>query len=306
MAPGSKLASLGRRFQEQLFDFDRPETDGEQIVFKLLELLLLGYAVFFAWQWGVQSQVIAAVAVPHGIARDLDISFLVSGRVALLNAALISVCALAGLWRRTARFALPLLVLLMHLQFNARFSLGKISHGSHYVGLGLSMLAIAPWLMPTPTLQRRFVVNATLFFMGLGYFFAALSKLAEAGALWADGSHLWLWIQERSVDELANLGHSQLNAVQRLCLASRALSTLYLAIGLVTELCSVLLWFPRTRVPVTLALIGLHVAVLATMNIFFSAFLCQLALLGLPWARWFDRALVHAPARWKRGLRQVA
>jgi hypothetical protein len=292
---------LARGIEEQLFDFERAETTGDRVHFKVLELFLLGYAVSFAWQWGFQIQSIAAVAVPHGIARDIDISFLVGHPTALINAALISACALGGLWPRAARLTLPLLVVLMHFQYAARYSLGKVTHGTHYVGLGLAMLALAPWIMPSPLLRRRFVVGGTLFFMGLGYVFAAISKLVAKGAAWPNGNHLWLWIEERSLDQLANLGHRQLNAAQELCLSSWIVATLCLAGGLLAELSGFLLWFRRMRVPVTLALLGLHLGVFATMDIVFDAFMYQLVLLGLPWPRWIDRALDRSPMARKRG-----
>lgn len=285
------LGALARGLEDQLFDFEAPETRGERLRFRAFQLFVLGYAVLWVWQWGLQIQHIPAVVVPHGVARHIDLSFFVGHRAALLNAALITLLSLGSAWPRAARYTLPALVLLLHWQYAARFSLGKVTHGAHYVGLALVALALAPFVTESARARRRFALNATLFFMGLGYVFAAISKLVARGLSWPDGSHLWLWIEERRLDQLANLGTAELNFVQELCLSSWALSTVCLAVGLLSEACGFLLWFPRTRPFIALALIGLHLGVLVTMDIWFGPFTLQVALLGLPWQRLVDRAL---------------
>jgi hypothetical protein len=290
------------RAAQQLFQFGREETPGEAWRGRLFESFLLIYAVYWAWEWGLFIAQIPAVVVPQGIARELDISFLMGGRLGLANAAIITLCALSALFKRGARLSLPLLVALLHLQYVARHSLGKVAHGSQYVGIGLLMLAVAAWCMPSPGARRRFTLGATQFFMGAGYMCAALSKLIAKGPSWADGQHLWLWIGEKSVDQLSNLGHAELNALQRLCLEHRWLATAFLAGGLLTELSGFLLWSPKTRAGATLALIGLHLGVFWTMDILFDTYIYQLLLVGLPWPRWID----GARGRWLNGQRASA
>jgi hypothetical protein len=267
---------------EQLFDFQGPETRGERIHFKLLELFMLSHAVWWGWQWGAQLRTIAAVVAPQGIARYLDVSFMLEGRAGLVNAALITLCALAAALERWPRVALPLLLSALHLQYVARHCLGKAAHGSQFVGMGLLVLAVATCFMPTPTSVRRFALGGTRFFMGIGYVCAAISKLVTTGRHWADGRHLWLWMSERGVDQLSNTGAHHLNALQRFCFEHPLLATTFLGFGLLTELLGFLLWFRRTRAPITLGLIGLHLGVFATMNLLFDTYIYQLALVGLP------------------------
>jgi hypothetical protein len=283
----------------RLFQLGREETPGDVWLGRLLEWFLLSHAVYWAWAWGLFIAQIPAVVVAQGIARELDIGFFMGGRLGLLNAGLITSCALAALSRRGARLSLPLLVLLLHLQYVARHSLGKVAHGSQYVGIGLLMLAVAAWCMPSPAARRRFTLGGTLFFMGAGYVCAALSKLVARGPAWADGRHLWLWIGEKSVDQLSNLGQFELNALQRLCLDHWWLATGFLAGGLLAELSGFLLWSPKTRAAATVALIGLHLGVYWTMDILFDTYIYQLVLVGLPWPRWFDAAR----GRWLNGRR---
>jgi hypothetical protein len=284
------------RWLQQLFDFERPETPGERVRYRLLELFLLGWAVYYAWVWGVFIRKLPALVVPQGIARELDLSFLAGSDLPLVNAALIAGCAAAVLLGRGARAGSLLLVLLMHVQFVARHSLGKVSHGSHYVGLGLLMLALALWLMPTPLARRRFVLGGTLLFMGGGYVCAAISKLVARGLRWPSGGHLWLWINEKSVDHLSTLGHYELNVLQRLCLEHWWLATSFLALGLLSEASGFLLWFTRTRTAITLALIGLHLGIYWSMGILFDTYVYQLALVGLPLPRWIDALLASRRA----------
>jgi hypothetical protein len=291
MMPGA--VSLVR----QLFDFERAETRGGQLHAQLFELFLLQYAVRWAWEWGLFVRHVPAVVVPQGLAHYLDISPLLGGPGGLVNAALITAAALGvalGRWRRAL---LPLLLVALHLQYVARHCLGKASHGAQFVGMGLLILAVAAWCLPTPAARRRFELGGSLFCMGVGYTLAAFSKLAARGPSWVDGRHLWLWIGEKSIDQFSDSGQWQLNALQRLCLEHLWLATAVLAVGLLTELSGFLLWFRRTRVPITLALIGLHLGIYWTMGILFDAFIYQLIVLGLPWAALFDR--LERDQRWK-------
>lgn len=271
-----------KRFIEQLFEFERAEQPGELLRFQLLQLFLLGWGVYFAWSWGLFIRHIPAIVAPQGMARELDLSWFVGSDLALMNAALITLCAASVLLRRAERAASALLVLLLHVQYVARHCLGKVAHGSQYVGLGLLMLALAIWLMPTASARRRFTLGGTLLFMGAGYVCAAASKLVARGLSWTDGSHLWLWIGEKSIDQLSDLGQVELNTLQRLCLEHWWLATTFLALGLLTEACGFLLWFARTRTWIMFALIGLHIGQYWTVAILFDTYIYQLLLVGLP------------------------
>jgi hypothetical protein len=278
----------------QIFGFERAETRGDKLHAKLLELFLLLYAVGWAWQWAFFIRRLPAVVVPQGLASYFDLSPLLAGPWALVNAACLTMGALCVAVGQFRRALLPGFVLLLHLQYVARHCLGKASHGSQYVGMGVLILAVAAWCMPTAAARRRFELGGSLFCMGVGYSLAALSKLAASGPSWVNGRHLWLWITEKSIDQLANSGHWQQNALQRLCLEHWWLATAILSLGLLTELLGVLLWFPRTRVAITLALIALHLGIFCVLGILFDAFMYQLMVVGLPWSRVFDHVL-HRP-----------
>lgn len=281
---------------QRLFAFERAETRGDRLHAKLFELFLLQYAVRWAWEWGLFIQKIPSVIVPQGLVPHFDLSFMLGSTIALGSASCVTLAALCVAFERFRRAAPPLLVVLLHLQYVARHSLGKVSHGSHYVGMGLLLLAMAAWCLPSPAARRRFTIGASLFLMGVGYTLAALSKLGASGLAWVDGRHLWLWMGEKSLDQLASVGYFEPNALQRLCLAHQWLATALSTLGLLTELFGFLLWFPATRVAITIALIGLHLGILGSLGIFFDAFIYQLVIVGLPWSRLFDRALNLAPS----------
>jgi len=286
------------RFFAQLFEFEREETAGETLRFQVFQAFVLGMAVYWAWVWGLDIERIPAIIAPQGIARDIDLSFLAGSQLPLAIAALVTLCA-AGAWpERTARGSLTLLVVLLHVQYVARHCLGKVAHGSQYVGLGILMLTLAAWLMPSGSAQRRFALGSTLLFMGTGYMFAAFSKLFARGLAWPDGHHLWMWIAEKGIDVTSDLGAERLNLVQRLSLEHWWVATALLAGGLVTELCGMLLWFRSTRTYATVAFVGLHVGVYASLGILFDAYIVQLLIVGLPLPLLFDRGL-----QWRRQRR---
>ncbi len=267
---------------EAMFDFDTPETRGERARFYLFKVFVLSFTVHWAWQWGLELQNVPGPLVPLGIARNIDISFMFQPGLALLLAGVITALALLSLAGRYERTALPLLVILMHLQYVARYSLGKAAHGSHYVGFALLMLAVAVWAMPSGSSRHRFAVHATVFCMGLGYVFAGVCKVSNTGLGWVNGEHLWLWIGERSIDQFSSRGTFSLSPMQEMCLSHHGLATGFLTVGLGTELLGFLLWFRSTRTLATLALIGLHAGIAGTLGIVFDAYMYQLAIVGLP------------------------
>lgn len=279
---------------KHLFDFDREETTGEIVFFKIFELFVAGGTLFLAWTWGEYILRISDVVLPLGIAQYIDISFLFEHSLSLVNAAVISVLVVLGFFRVT-RYAYLGAFLLLHLQYAARYSLGEIPHSANMLGMTLLGVALAMLLFQSSLHRRRFTMGFTYFFVGLGYTLAAISKLVGTGITWPDGRHLWMWINEKSVDVLSKTGTLDLNWLQEWALSDYTVATVFLAFGLLTELFAFLMWWRPLRTPVVLAVIALHVGIDLVMRIFFYLAVIELALLALPWARFIDWAL-EAPA----------
>lgn len=284
------------RLFKQLFDFDRPETPGEVLFFKLFELFIVYATLNLAWQWGFYTLRISDIVLPLGMARYVDVSFMFGDVLPLVNAALITILAVLGFFR-VGRFAYLAAFLLLHLQYAARFSLGEIPHSANMLGMTLLGLALAMAAFDEARPRRRFTMGFTYFFVGLGYTLAAFCKLIATGPSWADGSHLWMWVFEKGVDAYAKTGVFGFNFLQELILGSHLLATVFLTIGLVTEFFAFLMWWPRFRTPVVLGVIALHVGIYVVMNILFIFSMYELIFLAFPWAVWIDRALRHATVR---------
>lgn len=274
-----------------LFDFEAEETKGEKIHFRLLELVVIGFTLRFCWDWGFYiGRNIETVLLPLGVANHIDISFMFSYGVALVNAGLVSLLCLIG-FARLWRPAYALALLLFHLQYAARYCLGEISHGSNLIGMSLLALGLAMLFFHDPTQRRRFTKGFLYFFVGIGYTSAGFCKLIGTGLSWPDGHHLWMWIAERQVDVTSKFGAFDPNGLQDLILSDYRVGTLILAFGLMMELTGVLMWWRPTRYVVATALVGMHIGVVLTMNIFFTATTVLMVLLALPWPAIIDRVL---------------
>jgi hypothetical protein len=301
-------APLTTRLSRELFAFDRRETRGELWHFKLYETFLVGYMLLWAWDWSRSIERTAAVVKPLGIAASVDVSPMFSHGLSWLNAAVISLGALLGYFRIAPRLGYTAAFLGFHLQYVSRYSLGEICHASNFVGMGMLGLTAAMWLYRGGAERRKFALGASVFFLGLAYASAALSKLVASGPLWVDGRHLWLWIGEKSLDAYSKHGVLELNGLQRAALGSRALATLILTIGLSVEAAGVLLWFRRLRPYVALLCVAMHLGIHFAMNILFDMSIYHLIVLALPWARLFDRALagINPWRRWSRSLARTS
>lgn len=272
---------------DNLFDFGREETAGEVIFFKVFELFVAAATIKLAWEWGLYTLRITDVVLPLGMARYVDIRFMLDGVTPVANAGAISVLVVAG-FLRLWRYAYLAGFLLLHLQYAARFTLGEIPHSSNLLGMTLLGLALAMLIFQDDVRRRRFALGFTYFFLGLGYMLAGVSKLVGTGLNWSDGRHLWLWVYEKSVDNLAKTATFDLNALQQLVLSDVSTATVFLTMGLLTELFAFLVWWKRTRMVAMVAIIALHVGIYLVMNIFFTLAVYELVLLAFPWAVWLD------------------
>lgn len=279
---------------DNLFPFNLEESDGERIFFRLLELFVIVFAIRFAWVWGAYIPQIREVVLPLGIAEYIDISFMFEGSRGPWNAVILTAASIAGFMRLIPGVAYSIAIISFHFQYVARYSLGEISHGSNLIGMSVMALAVACIFFRDPTARRRVALGLIYFFVGLGYTTAAFSKLIGTGLHWPDGRHLWMWIAERTIDSTSMYGFFELNFLQEMIVAYAVVGTLVLAFGLVVEFFGFLAWFRRTRYFILPALAGMHLGVLATMNIPFHEFTLQLIILGLPLPGLIDWLLLRS------------
>ncbi len=281
---------MNLHLSDNLFGFDLPDSAGQRIFRKVFELFIAVSTCYLAWKWGMYTLRISDVVLPLGVARYVDISFMHGNALPLWNAAFISIFAVFGFagFRGIGRWAYAVAFVLLVFQYAARFSLGEIPHSSNLVGMGLLGYALGRIFFDQPLHGSRFSVGFSYVFVGLSYTFAAWSKLIATGLLWPDGRHLWMWINEKAVDEIARSGFVHLNYVQEWALGSMVLATLFLLVGLLTEFFAFFIWFKRFRTATALAIIGLHMGIWMTMDILFTLSVWELTILGLPWAVWID------------------
>lgn len=280
----------------ELFGEDTPETRGDRVYFRLVELFILVYAAWFCWDWGFYiQQNISSVLLPLGLANYVDVSIFFDHQVALINAGLVTLLGALGFFRlwRPAYF---LALISFHFQYVARYSLGEISHGSNLIGMGVLGLGIALLAFRSESMRRRFTFGYLYFFIGLGYTSAAVSKLIGTGLYWPDGRHLLMWIGERKVDTLSKFGAFDPNVLQDLVLTDYRFGTAILLFGLFAEAVSFLMWWKSYRYPIVLLVVGMHIGIYFSMNIFFAASTYLLILLGLPWNRVIDALLSSDPS----------
>ncbi len=286
-----------------LFDFEKPQTKGELVFFKVFELFILWATIDMAWSWGAYILRISDILFPLGIARYIDISFMLANHLSIVNAAGITGLMAAGFFR-LSKYAYPAAFLLLHLQCAARFSLGEIPHSSNMLGMTLLGLSLAMLVFSDDLHRRRFTLGFAYFFVGLGYTISGICKLVGTGITWPDGRHLWMWINEKSIDAFAKTGVLEFNLLQDLALGAYPVATLFLTIGLLTELCAFLSWWRKYRMPVYVAVIGLHLGIFIVMNIFFRLATFELVLLAFPWSNWLDR--LEGKAYWMNILERFS
>ena len=292
----SAFARFARTLRYELFENTPADTKGRRLYFRLVELFIIGYAVYFCWTWGVYiQQNITSVLLPLGLANYIDVSFMFDHQIAPLNAVLVGVLGGIGFFRLW-RPAYLLALLAFHLQYVARYSLGEISHGSNLIGMGVLGLGLALVAFRSEHNRRRFTFGFLYFFIGLGYTSAAVCKLIGTGLTWPDGRHLLMWIGERKVDTLSKFGSFDPSVLQDLVLFDYHFGTLFLLFGLFAEGISFLMWWGKYRYLVVMIVVGMHFGIVLTMNIFFHASTYFLILLGLPWHQLIDYGLARMSA----------
>ncbi len=281
------------RLARNLFHTDQSDSTGARWHYKLLEIMVLYQTLRLCWSWVSEIRQLGTVVRPVGLAHYFDVSFMFDGPFALITAGLVTFFVLRGLFvkGRSKGYSYLAALLLFHLQYAARFSQGKIEHGSTFTGIALLALGLAAAAHPcVEEYRRKLAFGMTTFFIGLGYISSAICKLVATGFNWVDGRHLWLWIDEKSIDMLSRFGAFELNSLQELVTASQPAATLILTTGLLVELFGFTLWYRPTRPYIASLLIAMHLGITLTMHIDFTYFIYLLIIIGFPWYKVFDWA----------------
>ncbi len=282
--------ALISRLSQELFEYEREETSGEILFFKIFELYIVLSVIHLAWAWGLYVMRISDVVLPLGIANYIDVSIFFGNGASLVVAGLITIFAVLGYFR-VNKYMYLAAFLLLHLQYATRFSLGEIAHSANLIAMTLLGLGTAMVLFSDAKKRRRFAMGYTYFFVGLVYTSAGISKLAGTGVFWSDGRHMWLWVHEKAVDAMGYTGLLDYSMLQELVLNSMGIATIILTVGLLIELFAWLTWIRKYRLITIQAIIALHVGIYFVMNILFWHSILELSFLALPWAKWLDTYL---------------
>lgn len=282
-----------------LFGAGTKFTTGQKLYFRFFEVFVIYNSIDLAWSWAFYILKIKDIVLPLGIATHIDIGFMHGNQSPLFFAGSLSFISILAFFRIGPKWLYFASFVILHLLFCARYCLGEIPHSANFIGLSLLALGLGTYLYDDNKYRAGITMGLVYFFVGFGYTTASISKLIATGFHWTDGRHLWLWMTEKSVDHLSKYGLADYNALQELAFVSIPIATVILIIGITTEFFGFLMWFKRTRPYITLAIIGMHIGIYLTMNIWFGKFMTELILIGFPWAYWLDRLNLTSLNQWK-------
>ncbi len=270
------------------FAFASEPGHGMRLHYKLFELFVFGCLIWFCFHWAAGMGTVSAVQSAGGLANYLPVEWMYGTFFPYINASLITLLLGLGFFRVMPKLTLTSSLLLVHFQYVARYTMGKLPHESVFLGMALLAIVLAVWMIPSPRDRIRFVFIFLLFFMGLGYVMSGFVKiigtlLVNPDGFWSDGRHLWLWIASRQVSVLTAEGSFNPGLLQVIAQKSWFLATAMLTYGLIAELLGFLLWFDRTRWISAVLLIGLHTGIGMVMGLFFPFFIAQLVFVGFRW-----------------------
>ena len=272
-----------RALLKNLFYFEREESLGVQLFLRFFELFTVTYTIVYAWSWGLFILRISDVVLPLGMANYMPMDLIFDYNLSLVNAVLITLLGGIAFFYRKYSWLYLVAFLLLHIQYVSRFSIGEIPHSSNLLGFSLLGLGLGFTFFKEKTKALSFAYGFLIFFLGLAYTSAGISKMIGTGITWVDGNHLWLWIAEKSVDILAGYGEFNYSFVQELALSSRFIATVILSVGLLTELTAFLVWWKKLRPYIITMLIGMHLGIYYSMNIWFLSYMIELVIIGYPW-----------------------
>ena len=281
--------TISDRLFHNLFSVENPSSKGTVIQLKVFEIFTVLYTLLNTWQWAFYTQKLSDVVLPLGLAHYLDPHFFFENNLSIINALILTVFLSTAFLKKQWRWLYMVAFLLYHIQYVVRFSQGEIPHSANLTGFSLLGLGLGGIFFSKQRSYLMFAFGFLLFFAGLGYTSAAISKLIGTGLSWPSGQHLWLWMVEKKIDFLSKSGAFEFNMFQKLLFNNWYLATFTLAFGLLTEFFGFLIWFKKLRPYTTTALIAMHIGIFLSMNIFFKSFTFALIIVGYPWNRWIDK-----------------
>lgn len=274
-----------------LFTPEHPDTIGTRLYYRAFELFTIVYTMIYAWQWGSYILRISDVVLPLGLAEHINVEIFFHNNLPLINAALISICVIFAFFFDKAKWLYGIAAILLHLQYVTRYSQGEISHSSNLLGFSMLGLGIGSVFFKDKQRSLHFALGFVIFFLGLGYTSAAVSKLVATGITWPDGNHLRLWIAEKSTDVLSDTGNFNYNIFQEYALNYWYIATGFLFSGICIEITGFMMWWKRFRPFVFMLVIALHIGIYLTMNIWFRSYTIELFIIGFPWHKLIDQWL---------------
>ena len=285
---------------EAWFEFDRPVTRSEQLMFRILETYVVVSLVHAAWAWAAALTQQLPGPNARGLAHHFDLSFVFGNQLSWCIAGAVSFFLFLGFSRcKTGWCYLAALVLLDVLGV-CRYSSGNMPHPTNIAGMTLLAIAVA-FLVFWKTEERiRYAYGLTCFFAGLGYTLSAACKWRSSGLAWIDGRNLWLWMIRWEHDLFAKSGQFRISAIQEMVLEQEWLATCILASGLAIESVAILICVPRFRPFIAGALICMHAGIGIVMKIFFWQNILILTMVGIPWHLLIDQACKLLTDRWPR------
>lgn len=272
-----------------LFPFEKPYTKAQHLYFRGFELIITFYTIKYTWEWLLYSRQNVDVVLPLGIAHYFDVSFFFSYYPNVILSIVTSIAVILGFAKIWRAGSYTIAMIGLHLAYATRFSLGEIPHSMNMIGMGLFSLMLASCFYKDDAKRSVMAFGFAFFYVGLAYTSASISKLIATGITWVDGRHLWLWMNEKSIDILSREGVFAFNILQETAFESWGISTLILIFGLTAEAFGFLFWFPKTRPFAATLILGMHVGILLSMNIWFGSYMVELIYIGYPWVCWLGK-----------------
>jgi hypothetical protein len=277
---------------DQIFEFEKAVTPGEQRMFRAFECFVTAGLGYFCWTWAIEVGRLGEGAF-HDWAPKYAGSLLEASSLAFINAGLITLLLGLGWFRQWDRYMYLAALPLVRIQYVGRYWPEDGLHHSHWLGMCLLAIGLSFFFFRSHSLRLRFALGASYVFVAAGYSLSALSKLRQGGLGWIDPGNFQMMISANQVHRIAREKDFAFNALQQLVMSYDFVATLILVPALLIELSAVVLCFRRFRMYSATAILLMHLGVIAAMEIYFPVNIGLMILLGYPWATLIESTQFH-------------